>query len=83
MPLYLSATYIFVGCGLPGASLNETAVGVICLICSLLVLCVCLVLMVKTLSSLMKGSVAKIIMKVTILSLSGIYMLSPFALVNT
>ena len=58
--------YLLVGQGLEGSTLSETEAGIILLILSLLVLCTCLVLLVKVLSSLMKGSMAKIIMKVTV-----------------
>ena len=52
------------GQGLPGSTLSEEVVGIILMICSLAVLCLCLVLLVKVLGSLMRGSMAKIIMKV-------------------
>ena len=73
------------GQGLPGSALSEEVVGIILLICSLAVLCTCLVILVKTLSSLMKGQVAKIIMKVkpslcfnSLFSIK-VFFLNPFA----
>uniref|UniRef100_H2ZIG2 Sodium-dependent phosphate transport protein 2B n=1 Tax=Ciona savignyi TaxID=51511 RepID=H2ZIG2_CIOSA len=51
--------FIFANTGM-----SDGAIGAILLIVSLLVLCVCLVVMVKLLQSMMKGSVAKLIKKV-------------------
>ncbi len=58
--------YLFVNEALPDSTLSETQVGIILLVASLVVLCSCLVVLVKVLSSLMKGSMAKIIMKVSV-----------------
>ncbi|XP_078495842.1 sodium-dependent phosphate transport protein 2B-like [Ciona intestinalis] len=44
--------------------MSDGAVGAILLIVSLIILCVCLIMMVKLLQSMMKGKVAKIIKKV-------------------
>ncbi|XP_073792165.1 sodium-dependent phosphate transport protein 2A isoform X8 [Danio rerio] len=44
--------------------LSDLAVGLILLVCSLLVLCTCLLLLVKLLNSLLQGQVAKAIQKV-------------------
>ena len=44
--------------------ISDDAIGAILLVLSLVVLCVCLLTMVKVLHSLMKGGVAKIIKKV-------------------
>ncbi|XP_026183663.1 sodium-dependent phosphate transport protein 2A-like isoform X2 [Mastacembelus armatus] len=52
--------HLFVDC-----SLSDLAIGLILLACSLLVLCSCLILLVKLLSSLLKGQVASAINKVT------------------
>ncbi|KAL8207561.1 UNVERIFIED_CONTAM: hypothetical protein K2H54_058953 [Gekko kuhli] len=46
-----------------GTSLYDTAVGIILLALSLLVLCTCLVLIVKLLNSVLKGQVASVIKK--------------------
>ncbi|XP_036071220.1 sodium-dependent phosphate transport protein 2A-like [Oryzias melastigma] len=46
--------HLFAGC-----SLSDLAIGLILLACSLLVLCGCLILLVKLLNSLLKGQVAK------------------------
>ncbi|XP_052805215.1 sodium-dependent phosphate transport protein 2A-like [Mya arenaria] len=43
--------------------LNETVSGVLLLICALALLCTCLILMVKVLNSILKGSIAKVIKK--------------------
>uniref|UniRef100_A0A8P0PQ29 Sodium-dependent phosphate transport protein 2A n=1 Tax=Canis lupus familiaris TaxID=9615 RepID=A0A8P0PQ29_CANLF len=51
--------HIFVDTGLP-----DLAVGLILLASSLMVLCTCLILLVKMLNSLLKGQVAKVIQKV-------------------
>ncbi|XP_041808724.1 sodium-dependent phosphate transport protein 2A-like [Chelmon rostratus] len=51
--------HLFVDC-----SLSDLAIGLILLACSLLVLCSCLVLLVKLLNSLLKGHVASAINKV-------------------
>ncbi|KAF6721095.1 Sodium-dependent phosphate transport protein 2A [Oryzias melastigma] len=48
--------HLFAGC-----SLSDLAIGLILLACSLLVLCGCLILLVKLLNSLLKGQVAKAI----------------------
>ncbi|XP_078406583.1 sodium-dependent phosphate transport protein 2C-like [Cetorhinus maximus] len=45
-------------------TLSDTAVGVILLIASLLVLCICLILIVKLLNSVLKGKMAQIMKKV-------------------
>uniref|UniRef100_H2ZIG3 Na(+)-dependent phosphate cotransporter 2B n=1 Tax=Ciona savignyi TaxID=51511 RepID=H2ZIG3_CIOSA len=55
----LPEDFIFANTGM-----SDGAIGAILLIVSLLVLCVCLVVMVKLLQSMMKGSVAKLIKKV-------------------
>ncbi|XP_041658010.1 sodium-dependent phosphate transport protein 2A-like [Cheilinus undulatus] len=47
-----------------GSSLSDLAIGLILLSCSLLVLCSCLILLVKLLNSLLKGQVASAINKV-------------------
>ncbi|TKS83095.1 Sodium-dependent phosphate transport protein 2A [Collichthys lucidus] len=46
------------------SSLSDLAIGLILLACSLLVLCSCLILLVKLLNSLLKGQVASVINKV-------------------
>uniref|UniRef100_A0A3Q3QY80 Sodium-dependent phosphate transport protein 2A n=1 Tax=Monopterus albus TaxID=43700 RepID=A0A3Q3QY80_MONAL len=51
--------HLFVNC-----SLSDVAIGLILLACSLLVMCSCLILLVKLLNSLMKGQVASAINKV-------------------
>ncbi|XP_042355315.1 sodium-dependent phosphate transport protein 2A-like [Plectropomus leopardus] len=51
--------HLFVDC-----SLSDLAIGLILLACSLLVLCSCLILLVKLLNSLLKGQVASVINKV-------------------
>uniref|UniRef100_A0A8C6PQA4 Sodium-dependent phosphate transport protein 2A n=1 Tax=Nothobranchius furzeri TaxID=105023 RepID=A0A8C6PQA4_NOTFU len=51
--------HLFVDC-----SLSDLAVGLILLTCSLLVLCSCLILLVKLLNSLLKGQVASSINKI-------------------
>uniref|UniRef100_A0A672I6M4 Sodium-dependent phosphate transport protein 2A n=1 Tax=Salarias fasciatus TaxID=181472 RepID=A0A672I6M4_SALFA len=51
--------HLFVNC-----SLSDLAIGLILLACSLLVLCSCLILLVKVLNSLLKGQVASAINKV-------------------
>ncbi|XP_071317703.1 sodium-dependent phosphate transport protein 2A-like [Trachinotus anak] len=51
--------HLFVDC-----SLSDLAIGLILLACSLLVLCSCLILLVKLLNSLLKGQVASAINKV-------------------
>ncbi|KAM4544855.1 sodium-dependent phosphate transport protein 2A-like [Odontesthes bonariensis] len=48
--------HLFVDC-----SLSDLAIGLILLTCSLLVLCSCLILLVKLLNSLLKGQVASVI----------------------
>lgn len=55
----LSGNHIFVDTGLP-----DLAVGLILLAGSLVVLCTCLILLVKMLNSLLKGQVANVIQKV-------------------
>jgi sodium-dependent phosphate cotransporter len=55
--------HIFVGSGLPGAALSDEAVGGILLVGSLLALIVCLIVMVKVLSSLLRGPMARIVRK--------------------
>uniref|UniRef100_A0A3B4XGB7 Sodium-dependent phosphate transport protein 2A n=1 Tax=Seriola lalandi dorsalis TaxID=1841481 RepID=A0A3B4XGB7_SERLL len=54
-----SGRHLFVDC-----SLSDLAIGLILLACSLLVLCSCLILLVKLLNSLLKGQVASAINKV-------------------
>ncbi|XP_061595247.1 sodium-dependent phosphate transport protein 2A-like [Cololabis saira] len=51
--------HLFVDC-----SLSDVAIGVILLTCSLLVLCSCLILLVKLLNSLLRGQVATAIHKI-------------------
>lgn len=51
--------HLFVDC-----SLSDLAIGLILLACSLLVLCSCLILLVKLLNSLLKGQVSSVINKV-------------------
>ncbi|XP_038565343.1 sodium-dependent phosphate transport protein 2A-like [Micropterus salmoides] len=51
--------HLFVNC-----SLSDLAIGLILLACSLMVLCSCLILLVKLLNSLLKGQVASAINKV-------------------
>ncbi|XP_074467491.1 sodium-dependent phosphate transport protein 2A-like [Sebastes fasciatus] len=51
--------HLFVDC-----SLSDLAIGLILLACSLLVMCSCLILLVKLLNSLLKGQVASVINKV-------------------
>ncbi|XP_075958315.1 sodium-dependent phosphate transport protein 2A-like [Anarhichas minor] len=51
--------HLFVDC-----SLSDLAIGLVLLACSLLVLCSCLMLLVKLLNSLLKGQVASVINKV-------------------
>ncbi|XP_010893545.2 sodium-dependent phosphate transport protein 2A isoform X1 [Esox lucius] len=46
------------------SSLSDLVVGLILLACSLLLLCTCLVLLVKLLNSLLQGQVAKVIQKI-------------------
>lgn len=55
----LLGNHIFVDTGLP-----DLAVGLILLAGSLVVLCTCLILLVKMLNSLLKGQVANVIQKV-------------------
>lgn len=55
--------YLFHGQGMKGSKLSEGASGAILLVCSLAILCLCLILMVKTLSALMKGPLAGAIKK--------------------
>lgn len=54
-----SGRHLFVDC-----TLSDLAIGLILLACSLLVLCSCLILLVKLLNSLLKGQVASVINKV-------------------
>lgn len=56
-------SYLFHGQGTPGARLSEVVCGIILLLCSLFVLCSCLILLVKTLSSLMRGPLANVVKK--------------------
>ncbi|XP_072231707.1 sodium-dependent phosphate transport protein 2A-like [Leuresthes tenuis] len=51
-----SGRHLFVDC-----SLSDLAIGLILLTCSLLVLCSCLILLVKLLNSLLRGQVASVI----------------------
>lgn len=60
--------HLFVDC-----SLSDLAVGLILLACSLLVLCSCLILLVKLLNSLLKGQVATAINAVVNTGNSGIW----------
>jgi len=46
------------------ANLSDLAVGLILLACSLLILCTCLILIVKLLNSMLKGQVAVVIKKI-------------------
>lgn len=46
-----------------GTTLNDTEVGIILLILSIILLCICLVSIVKTLHSMLRGQMAKIIKK--------------------
>ena len=46
-----------------GSKLNDTEVGIILLVLSIILLCVCLVSIVKTLHSMLRGQMAKIIKK--------------------
>uniref|UniRef100_A0A3P9N9G9 Sodium-dependent phosphate transport protein 2A n=1 Tax=Poecilia reticulata TaxID=8081 RepID=A0A3P9N9G9_POERE len=46
------------------SSLSDLAIGLILLICSLLVLCGCLILLVKLLNSMLKGQVSNVINKI-------------------
>ncbi|XP_049897065.1 sodium-dependent phosphate transport protein 2A-like isoform X1 [Epinephelus moara] len=55
----LICRHLFVDC-----TLSDLAIGLILLACSLLVLCSCLILLVKLLNSLLKGQVASVINKV-------------------
>lgn len=55
----LLGNHLFVDTGLP-----DLAVGLILLAGSLVVLCTCLILLVKMLNSLLKGQVANVIQKV-------------------
>uniref|UniRef100_A0A8C6PSX3 Sodium-dependent phosphate transport protein 2A n=1 Tax=Nothobranchius furzeri TaxID=105023 RepID=A0A8C6PSX3_NOTFU len=56
---FITCRHLFVDC-----SLSDLAVGLILLTCSLLVLCSCLILLVKLLNSLLKGQVASSINKI-------------------
>jgi sodium-dependent phosphate cotransporter len=55
-------THLFVGTGVPG-NLSEAAAGAILLLASLLVLILCLLLMVKILNSLLRGTMATLVRK--------------------
>jgi sodium-dependent phosphate cotransporter len=55
-------THLFVGTGLPGY-LSEKVVGTILLLGSLLALIICLLLMVKILNSLLRGTMASLVRK--------------------
>ena len=46
-----------------GTSLNDTEIGIILLVLSIILLCICLVSIVKTLHSMLRGQMAKIIKK--------------------
>ncbi len=59
VPLVSPGRHLFVDSGL-----SDLAVGLILLACSLMVLCTCLLLIVKVLNSLLKGQVAKVIERV-------------------
>jgi solute carrier family 34 (sodium-dependent phosphate cotransporter) len=56
-----AGSHLFVGSGLPGAALSEAAAGGILLAASLILMIVCLVTMVNTLNSLLRGPMAKIV----------------------
>uniref|UniRef100_A0A3Q3WZ90 Sodium-dependent phosphate transport protein 2A n=1 Tax=Mola mola TaxID=94237 RepID=A0A3Q3WZ90_MOLML len=55
----INGRHLFVDC-----SLSDLVIGLILLACSLLVLCSCLILLVKLLNSLLKGQVSSVINKV-------------------
>jgi len=57
-------THLFVGSGLPGATLSEAAVGGIILAVSLTLMIICLLTLVKILNSLLKGPMARIVRRV-------------------
>lgn len=56
---FLSGDHLFVG-----VNLSDMVVGLILLALSLLVLCTCLILTVKLLSSLLKGQLASVIKRI-------------------
>lgn len=56
---FLSGAHLFVG-----VNLSDMVVGLILLALSLLVLCTCLILTVKLLSSLLKGQLASVIKRI-------------------
>ncbi|MGH0118698.1 UNVERIFIED_CONTAM: hypothetical protein FKN15_027781 [Acipenser sinensis] len=58
-PLLVEGNHLFVNSGMP-----DIVVGLILLAASLVVLCTCLLLLVKLLNSVLKGQVAKVIQKV-------------------
>ena len=51
------------GSGLPGAALNESGVGAIMLVGSLLAMIICLLLLVKVLNSMLRGPLKRIVRK--------------------
>jgi len=55
--------HLFVGSGLPGAALSESAVGVILLVGSLSAMIVCLLLLVKVLNSMLRGPLKRVVRK--------------------
>lgn len=57
--LSILGNHIFVS-----TNLSDLAVGLILLACSLLILCTCLILIVKLLNSMLKGQVAVVINKI-------------------
>ncbi|XP_075901754.1 sodium-dependent phosphate transport protein 2B-like [Nelusetta ayraudi] len=57
--LHIAGNHIFANVDLP-----DLAIGLILLACSLLILCTCLILIVKLLNSMLKGQVAVVIKKV-------------------
>lgn len=58
-PFINTGNHIFVN-----TNLSDLAVGLILLFCSLLILCTCLILIVKLLNSMLKGQVAVVIKKI-------------------
>ncbi|KAA8589679.1 hypothetical protein FQN60_013044 [Etheostoma spectabile] len=75
--LVLSCKHIFVNANLP-----DLAVGLILLALSLLVLCTCLILIVKLLNSMLKGQVAVVIKKPCSMTETQCYFPFPFAWVT-
>lgn len=68
--LCFQGTHLFVD-----VNLSDMAVGLILLALSLLVLCTCLILIVKLLSSLLKGRVATVIKRIINTGKSTLYTL--------